>query len=155
MTATVVGIIAPLLPFIWPPPPAGQKKTTLPITLKKALDQIPENTPVKFQAPSTGAFVMATGAGNNAPGDLSFGGYVVNLAGKTHVFSITCSHLGCSIGVNQGAKTFDCPCHGSRFNFNGTVHNGPATAPLATYHWKPGSKPEEILIDGLTLPAGG
>lgn len=156
MTALVVAIVAPILPFIWPPPPVGQKKQKLTVTLKKAIDQIGENSPLKFEAPSNTAFVMATGGGNNAPGDLSFGGYVVKTGGKTHVFSITCSHLGCSIAPNQsGVHTFDCPCHGSRFNFNGTVFHGPAAAPLATYNWTQGSSADEIIVDGITLPAGG
>ena len=110
LTATVVGVVAPLLAYVWPPPPAGQKRTAFDIKLDTPLDQLQDDKPVKFAAPSNGAFVMATGGGNNAPGDLSFGGYVVKTGGRTHVFSVTCSHLGCSIAPNaSGAKTFVCP----------------------------------------------
>ncbi|MCS6912595.1 MAG: Rieske 2Fe-2S domain-containing protein [Myxococcota bacterium] len=41
-----------------------------------------------------------------------------------------CRHAGCPLRWNAGALTFDCPCHGSRFRFNGTVLQGPAVEPL-------------------------
>ena len=45
--------------------------------------------------------------------------------------SAVCSHLGCT--VNLGEKGFHCPCHGSRFDENGTVLGGPAPSPLAWF----------------------
>jgi Rieske Fe-S protein len=44
-------------------------------------------------------------------------------------FSATCTHAGCT--VNKVADgTIDCPCHGSKFNLDGSVANGPAQKPL-------------------------
>ena len=54
----------------------------------------------------------------------------VDKKGEQHLFSARCTHLGCTIGWNPGEKTFDCPCHGSRFSEMGEVVNGPASRPL-------------------------
>ena len=107
----------------------------------------------KFDAPTSpnSAFIMADGGGDNAAGELAFGGYAVNNKGKVEVFAITCSHLGCSIALNEKAKTFDCPCHGSRFHLDGTVLHGPAPAPLSHLTWKEGTDPNTIQVDGIVL----
>jgi Rieske Fe-S protein len=50
-------------------------------------------------------------------------------AGDFKGFSSTCTHKGCA--VNKVADgTIDCPCHGSKFNLDGSVAKGPATKPL-------------------------
>ena len=42
--------------------------------------------------------------------------------------------MKCIVGWNNAEKTWDCPCHGSRFRPDGTVIEGPAIAPLRRKH---------------------
>lgn len=51
-------------------------------------------------------------------------------AGELHRRSAVCTHLGCIVGWNKAASTWDCPCHGSRFDAYGRVINGPASTDL-------------------------
>jgi glycine/D-amino acid oxidase-like deaminating enzyme/nitrite reductase/ring-hydroxylating ferredoxin subunit len=50
--------------------------------------------------------------------------------GQLHERSAACTHLKCIVEWNSTEKTWDCPCHGSRFDPYGKVLNGPAIAPL-------------------------
>lgn len=51
--------------------------------------------------------------------------------GTIDVFSAVCPHLGCIVKWNADEKSFDCPCHGSRFSCDGTAINGPAITGLS------------------------
>lgn len=52
------------------------------------------------------------------------------LDGTLHAVSLRCTHLGCLLRFNGAERSWDCPCHGSRFDVDGSVLEGPAVRPL-------------------------
>ncbi len=66
------------------------------------------------------------------------------VAGDFKGFSNICTHTGCTLNeVADG--TINCPCHGSKFNLDGTVARGPASRPL---------DPAAIVVEGDSILAG-
>lgn len=53
--------------------------------------------------------------------------------GQVHAVSATCTHLGCLVAFNDAERAWECPCHGSRFDIDGAVLQGPANRPLAPH----------------------
>jgi Rieske Fe-S protein len=51
--------------------------------------------------------------------------------GRLHAVSAVCTHMGCLVGWNETDRSWDCPCHGSRFDHTGEVIHGPAVSALA------------------------
>jgi Rieske Fe-S protein len=54
-------------------------------------------------------------------------------SGKLHLVSGECTHLKCIVSWNPDEKSWDCPCHGSRFTYEGKVIHGPANSDLESY----------------------
>jgi Rieske Fe-S protein len=50
--------------------------------------------------------------------------------GVLHAVSPACTHLGCLVAFNTAERSWDCPCHGSRFSIDGEVLQGPAVDDL-------------------------
>ena len=57
---------------------------------------------------------------------------VINLGGTYRAFTSICTHEGCTVNGYSNGRMI-CPCHGSEFNQNGQVVNGPAPSPLREY----------------------
>lgn len=58
--------------------------------------------------------------------------------GALHALSAVCTHLGCVVHFNSAERSWDCPCHGSRFATDGAVLHGPAPKALAPAQLKEG-----------------
>lgn len=108
------------------------------ITLKSAFDFARENTNTISQYLD---WVKASDLETTADLSAGEGGVISSGLKKIAVFrdydntlrafSAVCPHLGCIVHWNNDEKSFDCPCHGSRFSTDGTVINGPAKRGLA------------------------
>ena len=57
-------------------------------------------------------------------------GVYKNEAGEYFCINPVCSHLKCALSFNEAEKTWDCPCHGSRFDIKGNILEGPAVHPI-------------------------
>jgi glycine/D-amino acid oxidase-like deaminating enzyme/nitrite reductase/ring-hydroxylating ferredoxin subunit len=75
--------------------------------------------------------------GGLAPGEAAVGGMGAGQVavyrdelGELHQVSAVCTHLGCIVAWNNAERTWDCPCHGSRFDVDGKVVQGPAVEDL-------------------------
>jgi glycine/D-amino acid oxidase-like deaminating enzyme/nitrite reductase/ring-hydroxylating ferredoxin subunit len=78
-----------------------------------------------------------------------------NANGELSAVSPVCTHLGCLVHWNTTEKSWDCPCHGSRFEPGGRVLNGPAVEPLEARRLPEDEEEDAVpLIDlGEGVPA--
>ena len=60
--------------------------------------------------------------------------------GTIHAVSPTCTHMGCVVAWNPAERSWDCPCHGSRFGVDGNVLTGPAATALETVEVAAGAR---------------
>ncbi|MFD2630229.1 FAD-dependent oxidoreductase [Oceanobacillus kapialis] len=75
-------------------------------------------------APDEGSIVLHDGKKAGAYRDKT---------GELHIVKPTCTHMGCDVEWNDAERTWDCPCHGSRFSHTGSVMEGPAVKPLKRF----------------------
>jgi Rieske Fe-S protein len=64
---------------------------------------------------------------------------------RLHICSAVCTHMKCIVNFNNAERTWDCPCHGSRFMTDGSVIEGPAIANLAR---------KQLNAEGKLMDAG-
>ncbi len=73
-------------------------------------------------------------------------------AAGVYAISTVCTHLGCIVKATE--KGFDCPCHGSKFNKDGSVVRGPAPKGLPWLEVKPLGGDNLLIDEGKTVAAG-
>jgi len=102
-----------------------------------AREIVSENADVAREFVGDWATKPFTGVVTLSPGDATVsrdGGRVVgtyrDADSEDHRVSAVCPHMGCLLEWNDGEKTWDCPCHGSRFTYEGEVLDGPANTDL-------------------------
>lgn len=61
-------------------------------------------------------------------------GIFADKKGQIHAVDNTCTHMGCELAWNAAELSWDCPCHGSRFTYEGDIIEGPALKTLRTDH---------------------
>jgi nitrite reductase/ring-hydroxylating ferredoxin subunit len=83
--------------------------------------RLPERVPA-HDIPAGAARVLPDGLGKK--------GVYCDDAGTLHAVSLRCTHQGCLVHFNAAERSWDCPCHGSRFDVDGAVLEGPAVHPL-------------------------
>jgi Rieske Fe-S protein len=118
---------------------SGRKSTTPRKTLSAAKDFAQENLNVAAQytdLATPGEVKSADEVGRGVGAIIRRGLTKVAVyrdeEGALHERSAICAHLGCVVQWNSGEKTWDCPCHGSRYRReDGHVVNGPAIGGLA------------------------
>ena len=74
---------------------------------------------------------VPTGEGHVVQDGFAKTGVYRGLDGSVHAVSLRCTHMGCLLRFNAAEISWDCPCHGSRFDVDGNVLEGPAVRPLA------------------------
>ena len=67
---------------------------------------------------------------------------------ENQIFAVDpkCTHLGCQLEWNEEEETWDCPCHGSRFNYDGTLLDEPAGEPITRREFHEESPEAETIL---------
>ncbi|MCH1624055.1 FAD-dependent oxidoreductase [Ferdinandcohnia quinoae] len=89
----------------------------------------------KIELPQTNVDELANGEGAVISVNGHRKGAYKDDEGKVYIVDTTCTHVGCEVEWNSGDRSWDCPCHGSRFSYTGEVLEGPAEKPLQNYDY--------------------
>lgn len=107
--ATAVGVLTPIIAFLWPPKQGGG--TAGGLVAVASTDDLPLGQGQVYSVNNKPVLVMHTDDGYKA-------------------VSATCTHLGCIVYWDIEKEVISCPCHEAFFSTNGAVISGPPPAPL-------------------------
>jgi glycine/D-amino acid oxidase-like deaminating enzyme/nitrite reductase/ring-hydroxylating ferredoxin subunit len=113
-------------------------------TLRASRDYLSENKDYPYylikshlaRPPHESTEDLAAGSGRIISVDRRKTAAYRNEDGQLTLLSPVCPHMGCVVSWNETERTWDCPCHGSRFAATGEVIAGPAESPLAAHEPK-------------------
>jgi Rieske Fe-S protein len=97
--------------------------------IKENLDVVDNLISGKLQSLPT-EINLELGEGKSVEVDGKKAGAYRDMDGNIFIVDTTCKHLGCEVHWNSAEKSWDCPCHASRYSYDGTVIEGPALKPL-------------------------
>jgi cytochrome b6-f complex iron-sulfur subunit len=80
--------------------------------------------------------------------------YVIGGAGGVYALSAVCTHLGCITRFLSDESVIACPCHGSRFDLEGNVVQGPAPRPLPWLEVQTDPAGALVVDTGVSIPRG-
>jgi cytochrome b6-f complex iron-sulfur subunit len=110
---------------------------------------------VLFEPPTT---FKAGDPGDYPEGTIRFNkekkAYVVGSAGGVYALSAVCTHLGCITRFLSDQNIIACPCHGSRFDLEGNVVEGPAPRPLPWLQIATGPSGLLVVDTGIVVAHG-
>jgi cytochrome b6-f complex iron-sulfur subunit len=80
--------------------------------------------------------------------------YVIGAPGGVYALSAVCTHLGCITRYRSDENAIACPCHGSRFDLEGDVVNGPAPRPLPWLDVQVDAAGNLVVDTSVVVPRG-
>jgi cytochrome b6-f complex iron-sulfur subunit len=135
------------LAFLWPKLSGFGSILTVPDTLADIKDQI-QSTKAPYYY-GAGRFYLINYTGS---GDKSGGPYTGITASGLMALYQKCAHLGCRVPFCDQSRWFECPCHGSKYNYAGEWQLGPA--PTGLHRFKVIVDGDAVKVDTATVILG-
>lgn len=115
----------------------GSLLLSAPMIFNSCADDSAEGDPINDPSGITVDLNDAAFANLKTVGGFAYKGDIIIIRTSNSVYialSKVCTHQGCTVTYNSSNNNLPCPCHGSLYNINGTVINGPAPNALKNYN---------------------
>ena len=115
----------------------GNLLLSAPMIFNSCADDSSEGDPINDPSGITVDLNDAAFANLKTVGGFAYKGDIIIIRTSNSVYialSKVCTHQGCTVTYNSSNNNLPCPCHGSLYNINGTVINGPAPNALKNYN---------------------
>lgn len=110
---------------------------------------------LRYEPPGSEPPLIALGRPQTFPVYMEIGRvWLMRDPGGLYALDAVCTHLGCIVGSRTVGAAFECPCHGSRFDANGAVVQGPATQPLRHLELSRAADNQLVVDRTKTVDAG-